>query len=476
MAIVNNVSLVKFGYGVSSKAVKEAGHITFASDTRQLFVGDGEKAVAFAGNVANAVFADKKLTITYNDGTASAVLDFSDVASAEGVSSLLSDLRRDVNGNATAIANLSTTVTNLDASYKAADTKIREDFAAADKAINDKIGTVADGKTVVELIADAKNAANAAHSVVAKDSSFLTLNTSTGENGAITYTLGTNDIASATTLADVKGRLDTFLNDADLNSTVDTLKEIQDWINGDGVNATELTEAIAAEAKLRKDADTSLGLRIDGVKATADAAAAKTYVDASLELKADKTQVASDILTAKGEAISAAADDATQKANTAESNAKAYADAITVNGQAQSGQNITVSGLNILVGGAGNHKDASLSTTVEDLYSKVDAASKAGVQSLAVNTDSSKYAEVSGATGAVTLTIKKVALADASNSNTTGVADAWDVKESIRVAKEGAISTVQGAEGDASTAATVAGAKAYADAQIEANALRWTVL
>ena len=211
------------------------------------------------------------------------------------------------------------------------------------------------------------------------------------------------------------------------------------------------------------------------VKATADAAAVKTEVESALALKADKTQVATDISTAKGEAISAAAGDATSKANTAETNAKAYADAIKVNGQAQSEQNITVSGLNILVGGTGNHKDASLSTTVEDLYSKVDAASKAGVQTLEVDSDSSNYAEVNASTGAVTLTIKKVALTDATESN-TGVADAWDVKESIRVAKEGAISAVQGAEGDASTAATVAGAKAYADAQIEANALRWTVL
>jgi hypothetical protein len=33
------------------------------------------------------------------------------------------------------------------------------------------------------------------------------------------------------------------------------LVEIQDWINGDGVNATELTAAIAEEARLRKEGD-----------------------------------------------------------------------------------------------------------------------------------------------------------------------------------------------------------------------------
>jgi hypothetical protein len=33
------------------------------------------------------------------------------------------------------------------------------------------------------------------------------------------------------------------------------LQEIAAWIEGDGVNATELSEAIAAEAKLREAGD-----------------------------------------------------------------------------------------------------------------------------------------------------------------------------------------------------------------------------
>lgn len=45
-----------------------------------------------------------------------------------------------------------------------------------------------------------------------------------------------------------------------IKDTFDTLVEIQTWIEGAGVNATELTEAIAAEAKLRADEDT----RLDG--------------------------------------------------------------------------------------------------------------------------------------------------------------------------------------------------------------------
>ena len=62
-----------------------------------------------------------------------------------------------------------------------------------------------------------------------------------------------------------------------ISETFDTLVEIQNWINGDGVNATELTEAIAAEAKLRKDADDGLQSQINalGVKDGKVAAAEK---------------------------------------------------------------------------------------------------------------------------------------------------------------------------------------------------------
>jgi hypothetical protein len=41
----------------------------------------------------------------------------------------------------------------------------------------------------------------------------------------------------------------------ELDKTYDTLLEIQKWMAGDGVNATELTEAIAAEAKTRGEED-----------------------------------------------------------------------------------------------------------------------------------------------------------------------------------------------------------------------------
>lgn len=53
-----------------------------------------------------------------------------------------------------------------------------------------------------------------------------------------------------------------------IKDTFDTLVEIQNWIEGDGVNATELADAIAAEAKTRGEEDTKLQNQINALGIT----------------------------------------------------------------------------------------------------------------------------------------------------------------------------------------------------------------
>ena len=67
-----------------------------------------------------------------------------------------------------------------------------------------------------------------------------------------------------------KNRIDTFLDTEGVADTVDSLHDIKAWMDGEGVNATELTQAIAAEAKLREDADDALDSRIDALEAKED--------------------------------------------------------------------------------------------------------------------------------------------------------------------------------------------------------------
>ena len=163
-----------------------------------------------------------------------------------------------------------------------------------------------------------------------------------------------------------------------ITETFDTLKEIEEWINGPGVDATELTTAIAAETKAREEADTAIDGRLDtlealvsengkvsnaevadvanslsdsakaevkevkvnnathsdaagkvdnaltvtledGTSVVYDGAAAKSFSLANLATKAYADQ-------AEADAIAAAASDATTKADKALADAKTYAD------------------------------------------------------------------------------------------------------------------------------------------------------
>lgn len=120
---------------------------------------------------------------------------------------------------------------------------------AADTAINNKIGAVEEGKTVVEMIqsaeyndteikADVQEAANAA---------------STAQGTANEALRKVND----------------FMNAAELGeAAVDTLKEIQDYITNEGEAAAEMTKNIAANAKAIEDLDAKATKAIEDLDAT----------------------------------------------------------------------------------------------------------------------------------------------------------------------------------------------------------------
>ena len=83
---------------------------------------------------------------------------------------------------------------------------------------------------------------------------------------------------------------DAILGDG-IKDTFDTLVEIQTWIEGDGVNATELTEAIAAEAKTRGEEDAKLSKAIEDEAAAARAAEEQLGKDIDAEVSAREKAV-----------------------------------------------------------------------------------------------------------------------------------------------------------------------------------------
>ena len=82
------------------------------------------------------------------------------------------------------------------------------------------------------------------------------------QNGAISSALLRADEAEANAKA-YTNKVKTDILGEGITETFDTLVEIQDWINGEGINATELTAAIAEEARLREAGDKAVTADID---------------------------------------------------------------------------------------------------------------------------------------------------------------------------------------------------------------------
>ena len=102
---------------------------------------------------------------------------------------------------------------------------------------------------------------------------------------------------------------------------LDSIKELATWVNEHGVEAAELTSAINAE-KARAEAAEQANAKAIADQATSDANTYETKTDASTKLAEAKAYADQ----AEADAVATAAADATSKANTAETNAKSYAD------------------------------------------------------------------------------------------------------------------------------------------------------
>lgn len=126
-----------------------------------------------------------------------------------------------------------------------------------------KLGNVAADNYALKTYADSK--ASEAESAA---KSHAETKATAAENAAKGYT-DTREAAITKAygdaIAEAKKEILTGDSTTELKEAYDTLVEIQAWIEGAGVNATELTEAIAAEAKAREEADEALQGNINTV-------------------------------------------------------------------------------------------------------------------------------------------------------------------------------------------------------------------
>lgn len=145
--------------------------------------------------------------------------------------------------------------------------KAGTDAQAAVDTLSEKVGTVAEGKTVVKMIEEAQAAAT-------YDDKPLKSRVKAIEDD---YLKAADKTALQSAIDTEKGRMDAFMASAEIgDAAIDTLKELQDYIASDKTAATTLTTKVGA-------LETTVGKAAEGenpatglVKSVADNAAAIT--------------------------------------------------------------------------------------------------------------------------------------------------------------------------------------------------------
>lgn len=251
-----------------------------------------QASIADGGSVANAIADAKKA------GTDAAAAAAAAQATANSKTTMAEVEAKDY-----------ATKTEAQGYANAKDSAISAAKAAADAAQADvdaleiKVGTVPENKTVVQMIAEAQAAATyddtalkgrvsniekdylkaadkaeLSNSISGIDTAYKAADTALSNRvKAIEddYLKGADKTELANSIADVKSDVDTFLASANIGGeAIDTLKEIQDYISSDGTAAAEMTKKIGA-------LETTVGKAADGeneatglVKSVADNASA----------------------------------------------------------------------------------------------------------------------------------------------------------------------------------------------------------
>lgn len=199
--------------------------------------------------------------------------------------STVSGLADTVAGHTTDIGNLqsgkadkATTLEGYGITDAMTATAISEAIQTAVDALSGKVGTVTEGKTVVEMIQDAQAAAT-------YDDKDIKSRMTTAE-GKITTLIGEDASKSARAIA--AEEVAKIVDGAD--SSYDTLKEIADWISGHKTDATAMNSAIIALEGI-----------VDGIGGDGEKATVVAYVtDAIAALKIGDYAKAADLTALAG--------------------------------------------------------------------------------------------------------------------------------------------------------------------------------
>ena len=239
----------------SSDNINEGKLDKVKQDLTQAVADEKARAEAKEGEVAQAV-TDETAARQEEDGKLSQAVA-GEKARAEGKEG---ELEQSIADNKAALeaedAKLAQAVADEKTRAEGAEEKLGEDLATAVSRLEGLIGDVEGGIAGATTITE-------------KTDGYVKISASTDEvTGALIYTITENDIASDTDLIAINEKIDAFLNAAEIgDAAVDTLKEIQDYIDTHGEAAAQMVADIADN----KTAISALTQTVTDNKATLDA-------------------------------------------------------------------------------------------------------------------------------------------------------------------------------------------------------------
>ena len=340
----------KYIDGADSKAIKS---VTISGNTLKFYkisepVGDSVPAYTIelpetdlsAINAAIAAINDESTGIL---ATAKGYADTKVSELADGQVKSNKDAIAVLNGADTVDGSVAKSIKDLKTTLDAdiATAKASGDNAQADvDALEAKVGDVPKDKTVVQMISDAQTAATYDDTEVRgliQDNADAIEAHKTAVDAKVTTLVGDDANKSVRTIANEE--LAAQLIPEGAKESLDTLQEIAAWIQSHPDDASAMNQAITAlqtlvgtipEGATATDIVNYIKELVDAEKARATGVESglDTRLSAVETLVGEGGSVDDKIATAKQEAIDAAATDATTKANTAESNAKTYADGL----------------------------------------------------------------------------------------------------------------------------------------------------
>lgn len=423
---------LRFFRGANAPATPAMGMIWFNTSLNLIQVYNGSEWEKY-GKVQDVTFSELKLNVKKSDGT-EFTLDFSDVASANGVNASFADLKTRLAGMDTRMDGMDTRMNGIDTTI----TNLNDTLTSAIGDVDDKVDAL-DGKvgnlpaettakSVVEYVdLKVKAASDAATEDLSK------------EIEALEEALAAEaETARAAEQANAKAAADADAKAADAHDRIDAL------ITGEGINADIIESFKELNDYLAEHEDVKDGI-LDAIKDLEDRADDLEAIDADSRLTAVETAVNTTLPGAIESAVQAL-------------------DSNFVAATTEEGKVAVVTGIEIadgmIVSGEGKKTAQTEVYTVAKIDALFDAAMGNGGS---VQTQITNALDALDFGGASVTPAKNGVSVIAAVSQENGQITATAVEVEAAGAAAAAIVAVQGTADDAKEAATVAGAKKYAD-------------